>query len=149
MNEIERKFLVKDPPSNYVNWPFSKIRQGYLFISDSGNEVRLRQKGDQYFQTIKSGDGLVREEIEIELTRNQFESLWPATSGRRLEKTRYRHEWLKYTIELDVYSSNLEGLYVAEIEFPNEEESHLTTLPDWFDKEITLNSKYKNRNLAQ
>ena len=149
MIEIERKFLVENPPENFKSWPAVKILQGYVAIEDNGREVRIRQKENRYFQTIKSGNGLIRSEIEIELTKEQFEFLWPATEGRRIEKTRYHLQWNYHTVELDVYSGNHEGLCIAEIEFDSEEESKAIIVPEWFGAEVTEDEQYRNRNLAQ
>jgi hypothetical protein len=40
--EIERKFLVAEPPSDLARWPATKIEQGYLAVADDGTEVRVR-----------------------------------------------------------------------------------------------------------
>src|SRR6185295_19808817 len=97
--EIERKWLVEDPP-NLVRRKGVKILQGYITVSVEDAEVRLRRKGETFFETVKIGTGLQRGEIEIELSRKQFKSLWPATRGRRLEKTRYTIKWHGKSIEL-------------------------------------------------
>lgn len=149
MIEIERKFLVENPPENYTTWPASKIRQGYIAITEKDKEVRIRQKENRYFQTVKSGIGLVRHEIEIELTHEQFEALWPSTQGKRIEKIRYYKDWGNFTIELDIFLGSLDGLCTAEIELTNMDDNNNLILPDWFGQEITEDEHYKNRNLAQ
>jgi CYTH domain-containing protein len=78
----------------------------------------MRQIGEPCFHTVKSAGGLVRGELEVELTPPQCEALWPATAGRRLAKTRYRVPWAGTHIEIDVSSGSLAGLVVAEVEFP-------------------------------
>jgi len=93
-----------------------EVIQGYIALAEDGTEVRLRQIGEQCFQTVKSAGGLIRGEIEVELTQPQFEALWPATAGRRLAKTRYRVPWAGTHVEIDVYSGSLAGLVVAEVE---------------------------------
>ena len=149
MKEIERKFLVKNPPGNYSDWYYTEIRQGYLAVTKEGIEVRIRNKGNSFFQTVKSEKGLYREEIEISITKEQFEVLWPATSGKRIHKKRFTINYNGQLIELDVYQGRLEGLIVAEVEFDNEENCRRFEPPMWFDREITNDKKYKNRNLAQ
>lgn len=145
--EIERKFLVKKLPAIPENIDNHKIQQGYIIISEK-MEFRIRKIGSIYFQTIKTGEGLRRGEYEFELTSDQFDLLWPLTEGKRVEKTRYEIEYEDFIIELDFYSGNLEGLYTAEIEFSSEEKSNKFNPPEWFSKEITLDSRYKNKNLA-
>ena len=88
--EIERKFLVTRLPDALDGFPRTTIRQGYLIITEGGTELRVRQKGERFFQTIKTGEGLARTEIEIPLSESQFNELWPHTNGRRVSKTRYR-----------------------------------------------------------
>lgn len=145
--EVERKWLVRELP-DLTGIKGKDVVQGYITIGADGTEVRVRQKGDKYFQTIKSDGGLVRGEIEIELTKPQYDSLWAATEGRRLEKTRYEIACGDFKIELDVYRGALSGLMVAEVEFPSVRESETFAVPDWFGAEVTEDKRYKNKVLA-
>lgn len=146
--EIERKFLITKLPSNLENYPVIRIKQGYIAITPDNIEVRLRQKGKKYFQTIKRGTGLQREEIEIEITQDQFEQLWNAITGISIEKDRYRLSDQGYSIELDVYHNQLSGLYTAEIEFSSQQKALSFNPPSWFGEDITEDESYKNKNLA-
>jgi CYTH domain-containing protein len=146
--EIERKFLVKELPADLENYPQSEIMQGYLIITDNDIEVRIRKKGDKYFETVKAGSGLVRKESEKEIPKEAFWDHWPLTEGKRVQKVRYEILYNGKLIELDVYSGELEGLAVAEVEFDSEEESVSFTPPEWFGKEVTHDERYKNKNLA-
>jgi CYTH domain-containing protein len=147
--EIERKFLVESAPAELGGYRSTSIEQGYLSIGADGSEVRIRRRDDALTLTVKSGRGLVRDETEVELSAEQFEALWPATAERRIEKTRYEipaSEGL--VIELDVYRGALDGLVVAEVEFPSEEASGRFAGPGWFGVEVTTDDAYKNRALA-
>ena len=146
--EIERKFLVKKVPENIDSYPSEEIYQGYLAITADGTEVRLRKKGQAYFLTVKSGKGIQRQEIEIELIDKQFDTLWPKTEGRRVGKKRIGIPTENVTIELDIYYGTLEGLKTAEVEFKTQDEADAFTPPSWVDREITLDERYKNKNLA-
>jgi CYTH domain-containing protein len=150
VREIERKFLIEvsSLPDGLDSSPQEQIQQGYLAVSPNGTEVRLRRKGDRCFLTVKSPGGLQRLEREVELTPDQFESLWPATSGQRVEKVRYLIQLRDHQIELDRFAGTLEGLLVAEVEFPTVEASQAFSPPDWFGREVTQDERYKNRNLA-
>ncbi len=148
LQEIERKFLIKSLPKNLDWYQCEDIRQGYLSISEDGTEVRLRQKGEKYFKTVKSGSGKIRFELESEITKDQFNLLWQATAGKRIEKTRYEIPHENRIIELDVYHGNLNGLLSAEIEFSSEEDSNKFVAPEWMGEEITDDKRYKNQNLA-
>ncbi len=147
-NEIERKFLVKEMPPGIERCTASEITQGYLAVTEDETEIRIRRKGDRYYETVKSGRGLKREEIEVEISREAFEALWPCTEGMRVEKTRCEIPCGEHVIELDVYSGALQGLLIAEVEFKSVEESARFVPPDWLGREITEDSRYKNRNLA-
>lgn len=143
--EIERKFLVNDLPFDPERYPHVEIEQGYLALEPEGNEVRLRNMAGQYFFTVKSQGGLVREEYEVELTKEQFETLWPGTTARRLQKNRYLFD----SFEIDIYKGRLQGLLVAEIEFEGEEQARSFEQPDWLGQEVTQINFLKNRKLLQ
>ena len=144
--EIERKFLIERLPDGLAHYPAHRIDQGYLALDEqSGAEVRLRRHAGDLTLTVKSAGTLVRVEEAVELGAEQFETLWPLTEGRRIEKT--RHE-LPGGIEVDVYEGALDGLMVAEIEFPSEAESEAFEPPGWLGREITDDGRYKNRALA-
>ena len=146
--EIERKFLVKEFPNNIDSFPRNDIVQGYLTIKGKGSAMRLRKKGKKYYQTVKSKGNKIRTEVEVEITPEQFEKLWPLTKGNKIEKTRYEIPFGDLTIELDVYHGQLEGFLSAEVEFKTETESNNFVAPNWLGKEVTENKKYKNHSLA-
>jgi CYTH domain-containing protein len=146
--EVERKFLVRRIPSQIGEATCQDIIQGYLTSESVGTEVRLRRKGDRWYQTVKSAGALVRAEYEIEITPAQFDRLWPATEGRRIEKTRYELDYGDVVIELDVYRGQLDGLVTAEVEFRDVEHSRTFQPPAWLGVEITEDPRYKNKNLA-
>jgi len=100
--EIERKFLLKALPPHFEQNAGFLIAQGYLAIEPYGTQVRLRKKGEAAFLTCKRGQGLVREEHEIELSPAQFDALWPLTAGRRLVKRRHEIPYQGHVIEIDV-----------------------------------------------
>ena len=146
--EIERKFLVKEIPEHLNLYHHNQIIQGYIPTKEPGVEKRVRKKGNKYSLTIKSAGSLVRSEQEIEIPEKRFLSLWKMTEGRRIEKTRYDLPYDGKKIELDIYSGNLEGLVVAEVEFNSEQEAESFVVPNWFGEEVTYNNRYRNKNLA-
>ncbi len=145
--EIERKFLVTEPPCALREAPSVFIRQGYITTSAEG-EVRLRDAQGTQTLTAKSGAGIAREEREITLDRAQFEALWPATADRRLEKRRYLVAADRLTYEVDVYEGVLTGLIVAEVEFGGLDEAREFVPPGWFGAEVTEDAAYTNASLA-
>lgn len=146
--EIERKFLLSEPPQETGDTPHTRIAQGYLVLGE-GEEARLRRRDDTLCLTVKAGRGRSRSETEIPLGEDQFEALWPLTAGRRIDKV--RHELALpggLVAEVDVYAGALDGLLVAEVEFPDEEAAEAFSPPPWFGREVTDDDAYKNRALA-
>lgn len=144
--EIERKFLVEQLPKDLLSSPFEIIEQGYLAISQE-REVRIRRKGQAFMLTVKSNGNLIREEYETLISKAQFETLWPATVGKRLQKQRWTIPLNSHIVEVDAYHGNLEGVYVAEVEFKSAEAAILFVPPPWFKQEITHFSFMKNKNI--
>ena len=146
--EIERKFLVRKLPEQLAEFPHAEISQGYLVSLDDGLQVRLRKSNERYSLTYKRGVGNVREEREVELTPIQFDALWPATEGKRLEKTRYDIPLGDCVVEIDVYGGRHNGLVVAEVEFDDEESAKNFQPPDWLGEDVTGDPRYSNQLLA-
>ena len=119
-----------------------------IIVADDGLELRLRQKNDCFYQTIKQGSGLVRQEYEIELTPDQFNSLWALTADRRIQKVRYKIPVGNLICELDIFGGRLSGLQLVEVEFDSVEQSSAFMPPPWFSDEVTEDSRYKNQQLA-
>jgi CYTH domain-containing protein len=148
--EVERKWLVRELPPGFDDLPAREIRQGYLALEPDGPEVRVRDDGGKLGLTVKGAGLLSRSEDEIELSAEQFDVLWPLTTGRRIEKARSEcrlHE--DVVAEIDVYRGGLEPLVVAEVEFASEDAAAQFIAPDWMGEEVTEDARYKNRNLAR
>ena len=148
--EIERKFLVAEPPSDLEQWPSTAIAQGYLAVGADGTEVRVRRRDGKAWLTVKSAGGRARVEEEIEIDAERFERLWPLTEGRRIEKRRYEiPAGDGLTVELDVYAGDLDGLVTAEVEFASEGAAEAFAAPDWLGPDVTDDPRYKNQRLAR
>jgi len=146
--EIERKFLVKRLPPDLKKFPHDLIEQGYLAAGRGGLQVRLRKKGSVLSLTYKQGTKGEREEREVRLSLEQFNTLWPATLGRRLTKVRYDVPWKRHTIEIDVYRGRHDGLVVAEVEFDDQRSCANFEPPGWLGRDVTGKPKYSNVALA-
>ena len=148
--EIERKFLVAEPPPDLDRHPASAIDQGYLAVHADGTEVRLRRRDGAAVLTVKSGGALVRVEEEIALDPGTFERLWPLTEGRRLVKVRHLLPAPApgVVIELDVYGGALAGLVLAEAEFETEAAAAAFEPPAWLGRDVTADARFKNQRLA-
>jgi adenylate cyclase len=148
-SEIERKFLVPRVPPHVGTG--EAIRQGYLTSTrEIGATVRVRLVNDSHaFLTIKSGSGINRIEVELPLTIDQFETLWPLTAGRRVVKTRYEIVLpAKRRADFDVYEGHLSGLMTVEVEFDSEAEARRFVAPSWFGQEVTGDPRFQNATLA-
>ena len=87
--EIERKFLVAKLPE-LSGLSHTDVAQGYLTGSDDTVEIRVRKKvakgKSSFFMTLKSDGGLERKEIEVAVSRDQFDAFWPATAAAQGRK---------------------------------------------------------------
>ncbi len=124
------------------------VEQGYLF-TELG-ELRVRRKKDRYFLTVKGDGAMVRDEWETEIPSWVFDTIWPRTFGRRIEKTRYVFNENGQTLEVDEYHGHLQGLITMEAEFPDKQTSDSWELPSWADSatEVTHDGRFKNKILA-
>ena len=153
--EIERKWLIdiSKLPQNLDIYPNKKLVAGY-YRGEANEKVRIRQEGDKYFKVMKghpTDGGMVRDIGlgDIEITKEEFERLWPLSEGRRLSKTRYFIPIDSFMAELDVYDDfKNTGFYTIEVEFTNTEDGKKFTPPEWFGREVTSKEEYSSRNLA-
>ena len=151
--EIERKFLLSGVPPTMRFARREPIRQGYIAL-DGDTEVRLRITPKGAVLTIKAGRGGVRVEEEVSLQTRQGEALWELTEGRRVQKSRRRVRLpgpagiAELVAEVDEYAGALDGLVVAEVEFPDEQTARGFEPPPWFGRELTDDWRYANRSLA-
>ena len=149
MAEIERKFRLISVPHEIKKLPGVLIRQGYLFFDDE-IELRLREKGGKHFITCKTTGNMIRKEWEVKIPLWVFSGLWVQTHSARLEKRRYTIDGpngLKF--EIDAYLGSLKGMFILEVEFPDEETARKFELPKEYNAiEVTEDDRYKNRHLA-
>jgi adenylate cyclase len=147
-SEIERKFLVPAVPGSVELGSGTRLRQGYLAI-DGPVEVRVRLAGEVASLTGKSGAGLTRTEVEVDLTAAEADDLWSATDGRRIQKVRHRVPLATgEVVDLDVYEGALSGLVTAEVEFPSHDAAAAFAAPDWCERELTGEPGWSNASLA-
>ena len=150
--EIERKFLVKDIDNiDLLKYHSKHIVQDYLY-SDLLTTIRKRAITENnktiYTYTIKTGKkGLSVNEIENEITKEQYDKIPLIPLNKKIVKTRYLIPYIdELVIELDVFEEDFEGLVFAEIEFESEKQAYNTILPTWFNKE--LSNKLSNSMMA-
>lgn len=153
--EIEKKFIFNTEYLELIkqacqiaHGSIYQIEQYYVDVGDT--EERYRKKNNHYYHTIKRkvDGGLVREEIENECSKEEFENNKKRMLGHLIIKTRFSVPIGGYVHEVDIFSGDLEGLAFCEIEFPNKQEADAYQLPYFVTSDVTLDKRYKNKNLA-
>lgn len=151
--EIERKWLID---SNEIPYDLSKadkfsIEQTYINFEP---EVRVRRinDGEYYTMTVKTEltkDGLRRNEYELFITKEGYESLVLKREGNTILKDRYQFIDDKNIVAIDIFKGDLEGLAYMEIEFESEKKANEFITPSWVVKDVTADIRYKNGHLAR
>lgn len=145
--EIERKFLIDAFPDDLPLLHTQRVFQAYLSLEP---EVRLR-RAEQDGQvtarslTIKSGSGLVRREVRIDLSREQFDALAELLPQPFISKD-YRVYRLPGGLELEcslVDEGTDTAFLYAEIEFPSVEAAKAFPPLPLFKQEVTENPAYR------
>lgn len=145
--EIERKFLVKELPSDLTQYPCRQIEQAYLCTSPV---VRIRHLDEEYILTYKSGGMMARQEVELPLNETAYYHLKEKADGTIISKKRFilpLTEELK--IELDIFEGMLAGFIMAEVEFPTEEAAKDFIPPKWFGKDVTFIADFHNSHISK
>ena len=117
-------------------------------IELSGIAQRNIEQREEYIFCYKGKGRLSREEYNLPLTKEAYESLLGKIEGRVIQKSRYEIPCGKYTVELDVFQGELEGLCYAEVEFSSLEEAKTFQPLDWFSEELTEERGYSNAELS-
>jgi CYTH domain-containing protein len=149
--EIERKYLLSTLPDRALETEPSEITQGWLPGTKLLERVRhvRTDRGDEWYRTVKSGGGMRRVEIEEATSQQVFDSLWPLTEGRRVQKRRYPVKENGSTWEIDEFTDR--NLVIAEVEL--EDVDSEVSVPSWLQqyvlREVTDEPGYLNYNLAR
>ena len=143
--EIERKFKVITMP-DLNKYPKKIIEQGYL---NTDPVLRVRQEDDHYYMTYKSKGFIEREEYNLPLNKEAYEHLIQKADGIVISKERYLIPYQKFTVELDVFKKDLDGLVIAEVEFETLDEANSFNPPEWFGEDVTSDPAYSNSNLSK
>jgi CYTH domain-containing protein len=149
--EIERKFLLSKFPHTELNLLSAhEVEQGYLSVNP---EVRIRTKkpckpGQEYTLVIKSDGHLSREEIEFELTAEQYDKLRAMIPFQLITKLYQRYMLPDGLVaECSVVDLGLESSFMyAEVEFESEGQALQFDPPACFGEEITYEESYKMKN---
>lgn len=158
--EIEKKFTLKNLPSNLENYPCKLIEQAYLNTSPV---VRIRKSDNSYYLTYKGSGLMAREEYNLPLDEASYQHLLTKADGNIISKKRYiiplenpqfNNDYNPFVvpalfIELDVFAPPFAPLIMAEVEFPNIEMANAFVPPAWFDRDVTNNPDYHNSVMSR
>ena len=90
--------------------------------------------------------GISVNEIEKDITEDEYNNLSLNPIYNTIEKERYLIPFDKYNIELDIFKGIYKGIIFAEIEFPSEALVFNIKLPNWFGPELSC--KITNSQMA-
>ena len=148
--EIERKFLVSKLPENLEQYPVRIIEQAYLNLTPA---VRIRHdqsKDLEKYELTYKGKGLLSHtEYNMPLDSSSYLHLLEKHDGLIIRKKRYMIPVGNYTAELDLFEGDLDGIVLAEVEFPNVQEANSFIPPSWFAKDVTESGQYSNARMAR
>ena len=155
--EIERKYLIRMPDEGLLD----SLAQGRAWIeqtylsAEAGTTERVRvsrSPGGEpvYIHTVKKRrSSLTREELETEISREEYEALLRRADPalQVIRKTRWRIPFEGHTLEVDRFPFWADR---ALLEVELEDEAAAVTLPDWVDliREVTADGAYTNKALA-
>lgn len=142
--EIEKKYAPGELPE-LSSVRFLVIEQGYLTTNPV---IRVRRENDEYYLTYKGAGMMAREEHNLPLTREAYETLRAKCDGNLIQKRRYLiplEDGL--TAELDVFEGAMKGLVMAEVEFDSLEQAESFVPPEWLGIEVTADPRYHNSNM--
>ena len=143
--EIERKYLVNT--KMFSGGDYSEvIKQAYL-SSNAECAVRVRIEGGRAWLTVKGKKtGATRDEFEYAIPIGEALEMMQFASGFVIEKIRHRAMYAGMTWEIDEFLGINEGLWLAEIELADENQTF--EIPPWVGREVTHDDQYYNRKLA-
>ncbi len=154
MQEIERKYLASPMLMRLIDryqLTPHRIEQFYTH-SDVQKTVRYRKMDDTYYKTVKKGAGIVREEIEKEITKQTYKMKRKKHLGNIIKKSRYIMEDNGLHYDIDIYEGDLAGLYTLEVEFPDIKMLEHYRPPEeitaYLLEDVSEDARYKNGYLA-
>ena len=147
--EIERVWVI-DRFANlkqFKSESVHKLVHKYVRIDSDGGcsirQIQINGAGIIYKMAVKSGNGMVRTEIEKKLTPEEYNSL-KKVSKASLSKTVV---YIGFA-GISIYSGNAKGLITVEVEFPDIRSAKQFIPPKWFGKEVTDDVRYRAKSIA-
>jgi CYTH domain-containing protein len=150
--EIERRWLIRkdDIPFDLNAITREDQEQSYL---DDNPEIIIRRNnmGESFYIESKANkreNGLVDDKTEKTIIEKEYKELFEEKVGNTLIKTRLITTENDVTYIMDLYSNELSGIEILEIEFYSVEDANKFVAPEWVGREITYDEDYNGYNLA-
>lgn len=146
--EIERKWLPRGNAYQELirAEDVTRIEQGYL---STDPVIRVRKDGDLYYLTYKGKGLLEREEYDLPLTKEAYDSLIKKCEGRVIRKDRAKLPLSGGLIlEIDTFLDDLAPLVMFEVEFPDRRTAEEFSPLHYFGEEVTGEARYTNAYLS-
>ena len=147
-NEIERRWLVENPPAEALDHLVLHIEQGYLPTGLRTRKTTVHSDDGRVMVfchlTVKRRvTGMTNDEVETEVPVEIYSTI-ASFIFRKLTKKRRVIPHGQFKIELDEFE---DGMFIAEIELKNEDD--FVEVPEWFGREITGDKSLSNYALAK
>lgn len=156
--EIERRYLfnscnikklLKEKGISYI---IVEMEQFYLKAT-SEETLRFRKEDSHYIKNIKKGNGLVREEMENKISKEEYKEAKALNLGGVIKKERLKFRIDDNRFELDIFKGKLKGLSILEIEFKSLKDAQnfkmSNILSPFVIKEITNEAIYTNGAISK
>ena len=138
--EIETTYLATKLPDGLDPLQSRILADTYFPAGSVHPSLRIRQKGSSYMLTKKTkldaADASTQQEENIALTQEEFAAL-NAGNGKRVSKIRYEVPVGEYTAEVDIFTGDLAGLVLVDVEFPSKEARDNFIKPDFCGGDVT------------
>ena len=148
--EIERKFLIDALPADLPLKREYQVYQAYLSLDPEVRIRRIAKSGQDiaFSLTIKSGHGLVREEVEFDISKAHFYALAKMVEHSFISKDYWVYQ-LPDGLELEcslVDKGTVSEFMYAEIEFPSVDVAEEFSALPIFKQEVTEDPSYRMKN---
>ena len=147
--EIERVWVIDKLPdlSKFNVEHIHKLEHNYVLIDEPGelrcSKIQIKGFGTIYKMAIKSGNGMVRTEIEKKLSSKEYNAL-KKVSKASVQKTVIDIGFAG----ISIYEGKNKGLITVEVEFDTINDAKQFIPPKWFGREVTNNVRYRAKSLA-
>ena len=160
--EIERKFAVKEIPKDLDQFPFMDIVQVY-----DSEGIRYRKAvsfppdgsglATTYTATLKHIKPNTGKVIKVEYEAEINEQIYNTAVQKSQNEGRitiFKRRFLipdkssGRVIHFDIFAGALEGLVVAEVEFPNRKTADKYNPPSWISKDLTIHGALSNKHIS-